>query len=109
MTMNPGPVSGPERWDVRPGRGARTARAWGDALTETHGAFEVRLPDDDAFTGSVVRHRLGTMDVVECRSTPFAASAPRTRRTNRASSASVSRCCCGESSGSRGRMPGTTC
>ncbi|SPT52308.1 helix-turn-helix domain-containing protein [Actinomadura madurae] len=72
MTMNPGPVSGPERWDVRPGRGARTARAWVDALTETHGAFEVRLPDDDAFTGSVVRHRLGTMDVVECRSTPFA-------------------------------------
>ncbi|MTD53184.1 helix-turn-helix domain-containing protein [Amycolatopsis pithecellobii] len=60
-----------QRWVVRqePGRGA--ADEWQRVLAATHLAFDLSVPADRMFTGTVVRTRVGFMDLVECRSTPF--------------------------------------
>jgi AraC family transcriptional regulator, positive regulator of tynA and feaB len=64
---------GTERWRVQAGRGSRGASEWEDVLAATHVAFDVRFPDQGAgaFTGTVVRRRVGRLSLVDCMCTPF--------------------------------------
>ena len=67
---SPGPA--PNRWRVHAGT-ERAGRQWSDVLAATHVAFDVgftpRTPG--VFSGSVVRHRLGDLTLVDCRCAPF--------------------------------------
>ncbi|WP_433555260.1 helix-turn-helix domain-containing protein [Pseudonocardia xinjiangensis] len=71
-----GPL-GTERWRVGGGHrsSAQWQAEWEDVLAATHVAFDVRFPDDRdgaGFAGSVERHRLGQLHLVDCVCTPFA-------------------------------------
>jgi AraC family transcriptional regulator, positive regulator of tynA and feaB len=69
-----------ERWQVGGGpqgsadRQADRQAEWEDVLAATHVAFDVRLPESGArgFAGTVQRHRLGALHLVDCVCTPFA-------------------------------------
>lgn len=54
-----------QRWD------ARSVVEWEDVLAATHVGFDIEVPAG-TFAGSVVRAALGSVALVECRSTPFA-------------------------------------
>lgn len=60
-----------DRWVVQREPGRSAAEEWQRVLAATHVAFDIRLPSDRPFAGTVVRQRVGIMDLVDCRSTPF--------------------------------------